>query len=97
MRRLTGRAAPGKGAGPTGGGLPWPRENTDVADLAQTMDRLVGLHPIVQAAALFQTWRLQGQGPVNDLEPAVMAARHGATMVPAGSGSALFMPLATGG
>lgn len=98
MRRLTGGATPGEGGWIDGSAAFLARQkNADVADLAQTMEGLVGLHPVVQAAVLFQTWRLLGQGPVNDLEAAVMAARHGATMVPAGVGSTLFLPIAMGG
>jgi hypothetical protein len=98
MRRLTGGAAPGEGGWIEGSAAFLGREkNADVADLAQTMEGIVGLHPVVQAAALFQTWRFLGQGPVNDLEAAVMAARHGATMAPAALGAALFLPIAMGG
>lgn len=98
MRRLTGGAMPGEGGWIDGSAAFLGREKTaDVADLAQTMEGLVGLHPVVQAAVLFQTWRLLGQGPVNDLEAAVMAARHGAMMVPAATGAAPFMPIAMGG
>jgi hypothetical protein len=98
MRRLTSGATPGEGGWIDGTAAFLGREKTaDVTDLAHTMEGLVGLHPVVQAAVLFQTWRLLGQGPVNDLEAAVMAARHGATMVPAGIGSTLFLPIAMGG
>lgn len=98
MRRLTAGAAPGEAGWGDGAATFLGREkNADVADLAQTMESLIGLHPVIQAAALFQTWRLLGQGPVTDLEAAVMAARHGATMVPAGAGQSLFLPLAMGG
>jgi hypothetical protein len=98
MRRLAGGATPGEGGWINGTAAFLAREKTaDVADLAETMEGLVGLHPVVQAAVLFQTWRLLGEGPVNDLEAAVMAARHGATMVPAGTGATPFLPIAMGG
>ena len=98
MRRLTGRAAPGEGGWGDGTATFLGRKkNDDVTDLAEAMDGLIGLHPVVQAAALFQIWRLLGQGPVNDLEAAEMAARHGATIVPAASGAAMFLPVAMGG
>jgi hypothetical protein len=85
IRRLTGGAAPAKGGWGGGRAAFLGREkNGYVADLAEAMEGLVGLHPVVQAAALLQMRRLLGLGSVTDLEAAVMAARHGATMVPVG-------------
>jgi hypothetical protein len=45
---------------------------------------------------LFQIWRGAGEGPVTDLEAAVMAARHAGTML-AGARTPMFVRVALGG
>ncbi len=66
-----------------------------VADLADLSARLAGLHPFTRAAALFQAWRLLGEGEAaHQIEAAVLAARSAAAP---GRGGALFLPLAAAG
>ncbi len=88
VRRLTG------GPGPQDGG--WAQGlsaflGRDAGELADLMDRASHLHPAVQAAILFQGWRIIGPGgPATDVEAAVLAARAGTALAP-------FLPLAFGG
>ncbi len=65
-----------------------------IADLSDVMRSVEALHPVTQAAIAFHAWRAVSQGPGQDTEAAVIAARHAASM---GRGGALFMPLALSG
>lgn len=69
-----------------------------VATLSQLLADADDLHPVTQAAVLFQAWRMLGAHRSRDTEAAVMAARHAATMSRRPGAGALFLPLAlTGG
>lgn len=84
-----------------------------VADLADIMETTHALHPVTQAAVMFHSWRMLGQGaallqPSQDMEAAVIAARHAAVMVQGGGSGrrttlpgrgegAMFLPLALSG
>lgn len=97
VRRLTGGAAPfhARGAGGWSAGITafLGRGGDAAAEVAEVLDRMEGLHPVVAAAVLFHAWRLAAPGPAAGLEAAVLAARHAATM---GSGAS-FLPLAMSG
>lgn len=101
VRRLTAGQGPNKGGWANGiaGFLGYAHRDASfssdaVEELAEVMLSIENLHPVTQAAVLFHTWRIAGQGPARDLEAAVMAACHGASM---GRGRALFLPLAMSG
>jgi hypothetical protein len=97
VRRLGNGTAPGERGWDAGlAAFLGRNEKGSIADLAGVMEDLIDLHPVVQAAVLFQIWRLLVEGQVGDLEAAVIAARHGATMMP-GAETSLFMPIAMGG
>ena len=66
-------------------------------DLAEVLENVGHLHPIVQAAVLFEAWRILGMDRTRDLEAAVLAARHGAGISRIAGQGALFLPLATTG
>ena len=85
VRRLTSGLAPAEGLagflerldlGETEAGL----DLTATADLAEVLASVEGLHPVTQAAVLFQAWRILGVEQSRDMEAAVLAARHAATM-----------------
>lgn len=63
------------------------------AELAEALERMDGLHPVVEAVVLFHAWRIVAPGPASGLEAEVLAARHAATM----GRSATFLPLAMTG
>lgn len=65
-----------------------------IEEAAEVMAAAQHLHPVTQAAVLFHAWRIVGQGPAGDIEAAVMAACHGASM---GARGAPFLPLAMSG
>lgn len=76
--------------------------DSGLADLIQIGQSLHHLHPVTQAAALFQGWRMLGgdtaQGDVvRHIEAAVLAARLGARIGarqgPGDGAGAMFMPL----
>lgn len=91
-RRLTHGPTPSQDIG---GFLDRPGES--IEDLTVLLRSLTGLHPVTQAAVLFQAWRLIGPETARDLEAAVVAARHGAAMSRLPGQGAPFLPLATGG
>lgn len=98
VRRLESCRAPGEPGWRAGLAAFLGRDSDGaVADVGEMMEELVELHPVTQAAALFQIWRMLGKGPVSDIEAAVLAARHGATMLPVHGSSPPFMPIAMGG
>jgi len=68
-----------------------------VASLAEILAESAALHPVTQAAILFQAWRILGADRTRDMEAAVLAARHAATMSRRPGQGALFLPLATTG
>ena len=68
-----------------------------LADLSEVLASVVSLHPVVQAAVLFHAWRILGVDRSRDIEAAVLAARHGATMSRLPGQGALFLPLAVTG
>ena len=71
-----------------------PSAVTDLADLLISVN---DLHPVVQAAILFQAWRMIGPDRARDGEAAVLAARHAASMSRLPGQGALFLPLAMTG
>ena len=95
MRRLTGGPMPADGLAPF-----LERTNTTepetIADLAGVLASVGALHPVTQAAMLFHAWRMIGGEHSRDLEAAVLAARHAATIARVPGRGALFLPLATG-
>jgi len=104
VRRLSGGPAPAAGiadflerpveedaAGQEGA------EPGAVASLAEIMAYSAALHPVTQAALLFQAWRILGAERTRDMEAAVLAARHAAAMSRRPGQGALFLPLATTG
>lgn len=68
-----------------------------VDDLEDVLSSVAELHPVVQAAVLFQAWRLLGQDRTRDFEAAVLASRHAATMSRIPGQGALFLPLVFSG
>ena len=70
---------------------------TATADLAEVLSSVEGLHPITQAAVMFQAWRILGVEQSRDMEAAVLAARHAAIMSRLPGQGAVFLPLATTG
>jgi hypothetical protein len=95
VRRLTAGPAP---AGPDWAGRLAAVLGVDpaaprLAEVADAMEGMVALHPVVQAAVLFALWRLDGPGPARDLESAVLAARLGGAV----AGGAAFLPLSLAG
>lgn len=68
--------------------------NDAIADVAELMAQADALHPVTQAAILFQAWQILGQGPACQIEAVVLAACHAASMGQRGGG---FLPLASGG
>ena len=102
VRRLTSGPAPAEGLagflerldlGEGEAGL----DLTATADLAEVLTSVDGLHPVCQAAVLFQAWRVLGVEQSRDMEAAVLAARHAATMSRLPRQGAVFLPLATTG
>lgn len=99
FRRLSGGPAPADGLGaflerPDGVAT---RARGAIAELAGLLASLEALHPVVQALALFQAWRLLGPERSCDGEAAVLAARHAAGMSRLPGQGALFLPLAMTG
>ncbi len=68
-----------------------------LADLAEVWASGQALHPITAAARLFHAWRALGPAGAVDLEAAVLAARHAASMARGAGQGALFLPLAQTG
>jgi hypothetical protein len=102
VRRLTSGRAPAEGLaeflerlnlGESEAGL----DLTATADLAVVLSSVEGLHPITQAAVLFQAWRILGVEQSRDMEAAVLAARHATTISRLPGQGAVFLPLATTG
>jgi hypothetical protein len=93
VRRLSGGPGPAADGWADGLRAFLDRPMAEVADLADLLGHSAALHPAVQAALLFQAWRMTGAGgPATGIEAAVLAARTGALM---GQG-APFLPLAGG-
>lgn len=106
VRRLVAGRGPAEGGWRTGvsvflghasGGAGQVSDN--IQDLAEVMEAAQYLHPVTQAAMLFHGWRLVGQGPARDVEAAVMAACHGASIARGltGQAGASFLPMALAG
>jgi len=68
-----------------------------IADLSDLLLQGETLHPVTQAAVLFHAWRMIGAPYSRDMEAAILAARHGATMSRRPGQGALFLPLSTTG
>lgn len=83
-----GQDAPGHGAGDAGAA---PGQDDPAGLLAEGN----GLHPVTQAARLFEARR--SPDPARAIEAAVLAARHGAMMARMPGQGALFLPLAAAG
>ena len=66
-------------------------------DLTELLATLGELHPVTQAAILFQAWRIIGVEQTRDLEAPVLAARHGASMSRLPGQGAACLPLAMTG
>ena len=100
VRRLSGGPPPGQGGWRAGiaAFLGRPPEGA-VEEVAEAMEALAGLHPVVEAAVLFHAWQIAAAGPGAGIEAAALAARHAAQGAQAGSGriGALFLPLAMAG
>lgn len=100
VRRLSGGPPPGQGGWRAGiaAFLGRPPEGA-VEEVAEAMEALAGLHPVVEAAVLFHAWQIAAVGPGAGIEAAALAARHAAQGAQAGSGriGALFLPLAMAG
>lgn len=98
VRRLAAGQAPYNGGWQSGIaaflGHPQGTVSHPIDELAEVMTTAQYLHPVTQAAVLFHSWRIAGQGPARDIEAAVMAACHGASM---GQAKAPFLPLALSG
>ena len=68
-----------------------------IADLRELLANGVALHPVTQAAVLFHAWRMIGAPHSRDIEAAILAARHGASMSRRPGQGALFLPLSATG
>ncbi len=68
-----------------------------VLSLAELLGEAADLHPVTQAALLFQAWRRLGAMRSRDIEAGVLAARHAARMSRRPGQGALFLPLALTG
>ena len=104
VRRLTGGAPPADGLtaflervsdgaeetalGPDSGAL---------SDLSVLMGKIADLHPVTQGAIVFFAWRMLGASWSRDLEAAVLAARHAASISRKPGRGALFIPLVLSG
>ena len=104
VRRLTGGAPPADGLtaflervsdgaeetalGPDSGAL---------SDLSVLMGEIADLHPVTQGAIVFFAWRMLGASWSRDLEAAVLAARHAASISRKPGRGALFIPLVLSG
>ena len=66
-------------------------------DLMTVFESVQLLHPVTQAAILFHAWRILGARRSRDIEAAVLAARHGASMSRLRGKGILFLPLSTSG
>lgn len=103
VRRLSAGPTPGQGGWRPGvAAFLGRKESVETEEIAEAMEAMQGLHPIVEAAVLFHAWRVVAEtrsGPVAGLEAAILAARHGASTGRGGSGKpgALFLPLAMAG
>lgn len=93
VRRLSGGPAPGTGVAP----FLDRTEDGEAQDLMLMLPSLRDLHPVTQSCILFHAWRMIGPEPARDLEAAVLAARHAASMSRLPGQGALFLPLATTG
>jgi len=104
VRRLTGGAPPADGLAAF---LDRPSEGTEplemgpdpgaLSDLSVLMAEAGDLHPVTQGAMLFFAWRILGASWSRDLEAAVLAARHAASISRKSGQGALFLPLAMSG
>ena len=68
-----------------------------IGDLADLLLQGETLHPVTQAAVLFHAWRMIGAPHSRDMESAILAARHGASMSRRPGQGALFLPLSATG
>ncbi|MEZ5752117.1 MAG: hypothetical protein R3D60_09150 [Paracoccaceae bacterium] len=93
VRRLTEGPPPAQGLAAF---LERPADSA-VADLADTLAAFAGLNPVTQSAMLFHAWRMIGPEQARDVEAAVLAARHGATLSRSPGQGAQFLPLVTTG
>jgi hypothetical protein len=68
-----------------------------VSDLSVLMGEIADLHPVTQGAIVFFAWRMLGASWSRDLEAAVLAARHAASISRKPGHGAVFMPLVLSG
>lgn len=68
-----------------------------IADLRELLANGAALHPVTQAAMLFHAWRMIGAPHSRDIEAAILAARHGASISRRPGQGALFLPLSATG
>ena len=98
MRRLTAGQGPDRGGWCEGISAFLGRVRVDstgdCAELAEVMIACYPLHPVTQSAVMFHAWRIISQGQAADLEAAVLATCHAASM---GRGHARYLPLALSG
>lgn len=97
VRRLSGGAAPVEGIGAFLERLGDGADPDGVIELAGLLDDIGDLHPVTQAAMLFQAWRMLGFARSREIEGATLAARHAASMSRKPGQGALFLPLAMSG
>ena len=94
-RRLMAGQGPAKGGWPAGIAAVLGHNPTyAIADAADVMAQTGDLHPVTQACVVFHTWQIVGQGPARQIEAAVLAACHAASM---GQRPGMFLPLAMAG
>lgn len=104
VRRLTSGASPSEGIAafldrPVEGGEDaemGPDAGAQI-DLGRLMDDMADLHPVTQSAVLFFAWRMLGAPWSRDIEAAVLAARHAASMSRKPGQGAVFLPLSISG
>jgi len=104
VRRLTGGPPPAEGVAAFLERISDGAEDTEMgpepgalSDLSLLIAQSADLHPVTQAAMLFQAWRMLGASWSRDIEAAVLAARHAASMSRKSGQGALFLPLAMSG
>ena len=106
VRRLNGGPAPAEGMtaflerpddGAGEGETDLGPDSGALTDLTALLTECCELHPVTQSAILFQAWRLLGAPASRDMEAAVLAARHAASMSRRPGQGAMFLPLIMSG